>query len=248
MTKVIAKYRIPFDIDQLTNGGCGGRDILPDSYGEKVTLLISDTGSAYICPEDTGGRLRSYIDRSGSERWIEAFPGSIDRKGWRLERWPSFYDIFLCARKSGIKIERSVSVAPAGEHRGAGEVPRLPTMYRGLSFYADNWHFSFDDDFVRAESSIGDYFFTEYRVDKDGIVWKEKGDIATDSEGDYQTKRTTMAESNEFNLAIKNMERGISCIIKTEEEAANAALRVFKSAALMLEEIEMFEKRCREGR
>ena len=97
---ITGRYSIPYDVDFLWNEGCGGSDLWGDDAGTSVNLLVSDTGSAYVCPKGSEGFWRIYVDR-----WSQA---------WELGRWPrpssndyevsdateEFADILECAEGS----------------------------------------------------------------------------------------------------------------------------------------------------
>lgn len=53
MTKIIATHRIPYDIDVLWDGGCGGRYLVPDSFGDEVRLLTVFEGLNFKVGERT---------------------------------------------------------------------------------------------------------------------------------------------------------------------------------------------------
>lgn len=61
----ITTYRIPYDIDVFWDGGCESGDLWDDRYGDEVKLLVSDSGSAYICPEGDHNSWRIYVTPQG---------------------------------------------------------------------------------------------------------------------------------------------------------------------------------------
>jgi len=75
--EVVAGYSIPYDLDEMFwDDGCGGTDLVGDRLGENVTLLVSDTGSAYVCPEkwsDLRALWSIYMDPQGRSWRIEDY-------------------------------------------------------------------------------------------------------------------------------------------------------------------------------
>lgn len=64
----ITTFKIPYDIDILWDGGCEAGDLWDDRYGDEVMLLVSDSGSAYVCPEGSRNDWRIYVTPQG-EAW-----------------------------------------------------------------------------------------------------------------------------------------------------------------------------------
>jgi len=106
----IRLIKIPYDIDVLWDGGCEGADLWGDGYGEHVNLLISDSGSAYVCPEGRFKDWRIYVDRTGRPWRIPLVPGM--KKGSESEPKDASQkcsDIIACGLKHSPQLEESLA-------------------------------------------------------------------------------------------------------------------------------------------
>ncbi|MFA5812302.1 MAG: hypothetical protein WC956_08245 [bacterium] len=114
----IQAYIIPYDVDSVADGGCGGRDLWSDRYGTEVLLLTGSQGSAYLCPTKSSD-WRIYVDHNGHP-WVPL--------SWMADSW-GHADYRL---KDAISVYQSV--LKCGIERLPDKVPLFSSMIDGTFF------------------------------------------------------------------------------------------------------------------
>jgi len=70
----IKRYRVPFSVRELWEGGCDGDSWWFDRYGKEFSLLVSGNGAAYVCPSDPGEGWRIYSNPRGRAFKLTGWP------------------------------------------------------------------------------------------------------------------------------------------------------------------------------
>ncbi|MFA4875113.1 MAG: hypothetical protein WC956_08235 [bacterium] len=243
-------YRIPYDLDPMGGGGCEGRDLWPDSYGEEVLLLVSDAGSAYICPEKLKADWRIFIGPGG--------------RAWKLLKWPAnskdaSYEsedareqaagILSCALRKRPEAVSTVKAMMDGSFFQGN--PALPLMLRGIEIALSkgswrDWNLAADDGMIKVECNSKKFVVDDVPI---AARWNQSCDV--DPEWNVAA---CDSDRSVFAFDEKDMKE-VSEILATRLLRANASERAVIDLALMafergwanVQEIERFEEACKEA-
>jgi hypothetical protein len=250
---ITGRYSIPYDVDFLWNEGCGGSDWWDDDAGTSVNLLVSDTGSAYVCPSGSEGFWRIYVDRWGQP--------------WELGRWPrpsskdyevsdasdEFADILKCAGESGpvtaeamqkFKICSLYHQNQAIHAMQLGLEVALPKSFSMLG--ADDWALTFvEDGIIMDNDTNSKYFF----VDNVPIVSNlyEAPEVNDDWADDHNHVDIDIMEATDAETLVQIVSAflsGAENAAGLERAAMELAAKAFDRACSTRFEIEAFEKAC----
>lgn len=244
--KITNEVKIPYDIDPWFGWGCGDGDLWPDDYGEGVRLMISDAGSAYICPDNPDGDWRIYVGPGGAKMITGMYEEDSDVVS--EDASSELVKVVGCAFESGMgdadAVQRLLSIT------GAADPIRLGAWWPALNgtridfsaalgSFLNIWS---DDSLI-----VGDYR-DHVRIDNLGIAtttvrdcsgFSEYGVVCEESDaflgadsGTVESMRKFIRERQGEPWSFKRM-------------GMLLALSAMERAAKVEDEIETFEKACR---
>jgi len=254
--EITGRYTIPYDVDFLWNEGCGGDDLWDDDAGTSVKMIVSDTGSAYVCPEKSDGFWRIYVDRWG--------------QAWELGRWPrpkspdyevsdasvEFAEIMECAERSdpaAAEAVRKFSICSIYHPNRAihamqiGLVVALPESFSVLG--TDDWAFTFSEEGIIFENDTNSKYFVVDNVPIVSNIHEEPplSDVWSDWADDHNHVDIDIMEATD----TETMMQIASAFLSGAENAAGLemasmelAARAFDRACRTRLEIEVFEEAC----
>ncbi len=243
-------YRIPYDLDPLWDDGCEGTDVWPDSYGKQVLILLSDTGSAYICPERMDNKWRIFMGPGGRAWKLLGWPANEEDNAYEsVDAGAQAAEILSCALRSSPEMGPTVRSMVDGSFFNSN--PGLPIMLRGMeiALSRESWRkWRLVADSGRLELSCGS---KKYVVDEVPIAasWEEYCDV--DPEWNVVACER---DNNVYRFLAEDMKE-VTELLATKLLHANGAERVAVEIALMafergwanVQEIERFEAACREA-
>lgn len=181
--QVVARYSIPYDLDDmLWDEGCGGTDLWEDECGETLALLVSDTGSAYVCPENMPTWARwgfynhkwsLYMEPSGKawrmEQKLVPAGSKAVRKYEHSDASEEFEDILACYENHGVSDSTFEDIRDRFTYNQDNEPgPLFPSTLSGAEVYlsaknfgAENCLLSLKDDLIKIaiEDPVYLYYF-----------------------------------------------------------------------------------------
>jgi hypothetical protein len=255
---ITGRYSIPYDVDFLWSEGCGGSDWWDDDAGTSVNLLVSDTGSAYVCPSGSEAFWRIYVDRWGQP--------------WELGRWPrpssddyeasdasdEFADILECAETSdtaAVEAAQSFKICSVYYPNQAIHAMQLGlevALPESFSIHgANDWKLTFVEGGIVLRNRTNSDFFSVDSVPIVSNIYEEPTDHDDASEwaddhnhGDIDLMETTDRAS--LIHIISALRSGAEDAIGLERAAMELAANAFDRACRTRIEIEAFEEACYE--
>ncbi len=244
--EIKASIRIPYDIDPWFGWGCGDSDLWADDYGDGVRLMISDAGSAYLCPDNFAGDWRIYVGPGGARKitGLHVDGDNVASVGAMAE----LLKIVDCAFESGQgdadAVRQLVSIPQAEDPIQFGAWwPTLNGVSVDFSMEMGAFLKIWSDESFR----IGDY--TKYvDIDDMGIAttitrdcsdFSDLGPICEESDAFLGADKGTVESMREF----IGERQGDPWSLK--KMGMLLALSALERSAKVEDEIETFEKACR---
>jgi len=249
----ISNFRIPYDVDILWDGGCGSDDWWGDGYGERVNLLISDSGSAYLCPEGDREDWRIYVTPQGSAWRLPMVPdgyGSSEDPPWEADS--KYGDILACGISTVPGLEEAL-LELYGESRAA-PARGLAVAFSGTEIDLRNgWSLAFDGAEMSLSTNRGRQ--TSINVSGASLITHARTTEecrAVPSEWflyDIRCEDVRRTEVPDVNRARSKFERILDASLQTATPYARmviiAARALFEAGARATAEIWEFEATCR---
>lgn len=241
----IKLLRIAYDVDHIWDDGCRGSDFLPDSFGDESLLLISESGSAYVCPEGMAGEWRVYVDSCGRQARLASQPGEQRPDVGHFGGWPSFIDVVACGLAANPQIAESIALV--GLCEGNNEPKPIPAMFEGLLIETGGYKIEFEKDRVSLKN-----YDTTYWIDGSGLPQKLVEEENCGPSGDYYEEQCVPTEKRYIPTEV-GLRDLIDYLIREkkfknryESYVIDVLAGLLENGVQRLAEINDFESRCEE--
>jgi hypothetical protein len=247
------RYTIPYDVDFLWNDGCDGSDWWEDDAGDSVEMIVSDTGSAYICPKKSDAFWRIYVDRWG--------------QAWELERWPrpksDIYEVSDASQElaeilecAGVRVDEAAqkfkicSIHDSNQSVHNMQLGLEVALPETFSIYgANDWKVTFVEGGIIFRNWTNEESFT---VDSVPIVSNPYEEPELDDEwADWADNHNHVDIDLMEATDAERLAPFISALLATAEDTVGLEHGVMEMAAMVIDracrtkyEIEAFEKAC----
>jgi|GEM_PF-1599212 len=227
--------KIPYDVDFQWNDGCGGKDIWTDEAGTSVSMLVSSSGSAYVCPEGRDGFWRIYVDSYGQAYELGRWPRPSSRDYDISDASKEFGEVLACAGIEHLPARQCRMTALHGMRSGL-EVA-LPAGF-GIDGVYD-WSVAFDEDEMVLKN---EHNWDRFYVDAVPIV---SNTYEPDVEHDHGVIEYYEPTDRETLIDIAwQMGRYAERTAGLEHGALDLAAGIFERACRTTLEIDAFEAAC----
>lgn len=230
ITPSIERFRVPFSIKDLWREGCDGDTWWFERYGEEFSLLVSESGEAYVCPSDLRRGWRIYSNPCGRAFKFKGWPAG-GRSYEREDATDDMGRILACALMTIDDIAPVICNVATG--KGVVEAPRPSLALGGMDVPLGDegwrkWRLRLDSGEVRVLCQD-----REIAVDAVPVV-VERFDGAR-----------RIASVSEVGHALRFLEVGGRDLGPVQKAAIEIAEAAFKRAWETMQAIERFENECR---